>query len=291
MKLGKRSVWAPTDGFNAQDLAAFAQRLEGWGYSALWIPDAMGRDPLVAASWILANTKDLIVATGIANIYSRDASTMRAGQIALNEQSGGRFLLGLGVSHQPFVEGVRGHDYLPPVPTMRNYLERMKAQQFMGQPAPEEPLTVIAALGPKMLELAGTVADGAHPYLVPPEHTAQARDITGPDALLCVEQKVIFETNPDKARGLAREMLQIYLPLPNYRNNLLRCGYTEDDCESGGSDRLVDGIIAWGDEKAIAERLQAHEDAGATQVCIQALGGKAPGLPDERILEALAPNA
>jgi hypothetical protein len=102
---------------------------------------------------------------------------------------------------------------------------------------------------------------------------------------------VIFETDADKARGLAREMLQIYLPLPNYRNNLLRCGYTEDDCENGGSDRLVDGIIAWGDEKAIAERLQAHEDAGATQVCIQALGGKAPGLPDERILGALAPNA
>jgi len=290
MQLGKRAVWAPTDGMNADDLAAFAQRVEAWGYSALWIPDAMGRDPMVAASWMLANTTNLVLATGIANIYSRDVSAMKAAQVALNEQSGGRFLLGLGVSHKPFVEGVREHDYLAPVPTMRNYLEGLKEHQFMGQQAPEEPSTVIAALGPKMLELARTHAQGAHPYLVPPEHTVQAKDILGNDALLCVEQKVLFETDATKARATARQNLGIYLTMPNYCNNLRRCGFDDEDFENNGSDRLIDTIIAWGDEDTIAARIKAHEDAGATQVCVQALNPTGSAVPDERILEILAPG-
>jgi probable F420-dependent oxidoreductase len=290
MQLGKRAVWAPTDGMNADDLAAFAQRIEAWGYSALWIPDAMGRDPMVAASWMLANTKDLILATGIANIYSRDVSTMKAAQVALNEQSGGRFLLGLGVSHQPLVEGVRGHEYLAPIPTMRNYLEGLSAAQFMGQPAPEEPSTVIAALGPKMLELAKTHAQGAHPYLVPPEHTVQAKEILGDEAWLCVEQKVLFETDAATARATARQMLGIYLAMPNYRNNLKRCGFNDEDFENNGSDRLIDAVIAWGDADSIAARIKEHEDAGATQVCVQALNPAGGAVPDERILEILAPG-
>ena len=192
MDLTKRAVWAPTDGMDAPSLAKFAQQVEAWGYSALWIPDAMGRDPLVAASWMLGNTETLIVATGIANIYGRDVRAMKSGQIALAEQSGGRFLLGLGVSHAPFVEGVRGHDYLAPIPTMRNYLEAMAECPYMGQQPAADPPIVIAALGPKMLALSASHAQGAHPYLVPPEHTAQAREIVGPDTLLCVEQKVLL---------------------------------------------------------------------------------------------------
>ena len=290
MELGKRAAWAPTDGFSAPDLAAFAQRLEGWGYDALWIPDAMGRDPMVAAGWMLANTTDLKIATGIANIYSRDPATMKAGQVALNEQSGGRFLLGLGVSHQPLVEDVRGNEYKAPVATMRSYLERLNAHQFMGQPAPEQPSTVIAALGPKMLELARDLTQGAHPYLVPPSHTAGAREILGDEPWLCVEQMVLFETDAEKARAAARQVLSIYLPMPNYQNSLIRCGFTRDDFEGNGSDRLVDGIIAWGDEDTIAARIKDHEDAGATQVCIQALNPDGGFTPDERILEALAPG-
>lgn len=290
MKLGKRAVWAPTDGLSAPDLAAFAKQVEAWGYSALWIPDAMGRDPMVACSWMLANTDKLILATGIANIYGRDVRAMKSAQVALAEQSGGRFLLGLGVSHQPFVEGIRGHDYLPPIAAMRDYLERLADTPFMGQSAPEDPPTVIAALGPKMLALSAELCAGAHPYLVPPEHTAQAREIVGPDTWLCVEQKVLLESDADKARGIARKTLDIYFQMPNYRNNLKRCGFDDDDFENNGSDALVDAVVVWGDEKTIAARLQAHEDAGADQVCIQALNPDESPAPDRRILAAMAPG-
>ncbi|TDI60469.1 MAG: TIGR03620 family F420-dependent LLM class oxidoreductase [Alphaproteobacteria bacterium] len=289
MELGKRAVWAPTEGLGAPDVASFAQQIEAWGYSALWIPEALGRDPMVAASWMLANTENLIVATGIANIYGRDARAMKAAQVTLSEQSGGRFLLGLGVSHKPLVEAMRGHEYLAPIPTMRNYLDAMAKCEVMTQPPPEEPPTVIAALGPKMLELAKTMTQGAHPYLVPPEYTVQAREILGEDTWLCVEQKVLLETDATKARAIARQTLAIYLPLPNYRNNLVRCGFKDDDFENNGSDRLVDAIVAWGDADTIAVRIKEHEDAGATQVCIQALNPDGGAIPDNRILELLAP--
>jgi len=288
MQLGQRAVWAPTEGFGAADAAAFARRVENWGYSALWIPEAVGREPMAHAAWLLAHTEKLVVATGIASIYARDACASRGAQITLNEQSGGRFLLGLGVSHRPFVEGVRGHDYTSPVATMRAYLEAMKATQSMAPPPPEEPTTVIAALGPKMLELAKTHADGAHPYLVTPEHTQQAREILGPDRLLCVEQKVLLESDPAKARQVARQALAIYLALPNYRNNLIRLGFAEEEIDNGGADRLVDALVIWGDEGKIGDAVQAHIDAGASQVCIQPLNPSGARVPDERILEALA---
>ena len=291
MNLGPYSVWCSTDGLNAVDAAAFAQRVENWGYSALWIPEALGREPIAHSSWLLANTKTLIIATGIASTYARDAVAARLAQITLNEQSGGRFLMGLGVSHRPFVEGVRGHDYTSPVANMRTYLEGMKAATVMGQPAPEEPQTVVAALGPKMLELSKTHADGAHPYLVTPEHTAGARNILGPDKLLCVEQKVLFESDPTKAREVARKNLAIYLGLPNYRNNLLRLGFTNDDCDNGGSDKIVDALVVWGNEETIASRLKEHLDAGATQVCIQPVNPGGAPVPDEHILEALSPRS
>ncbi len=286
MTLGRRAVWAGLDGYTAKEAAAFARRLEDWGYGTLWIPEGLGREPLSLAAWLLASTERLTVATGITNIYGRDARTARVAQLALNEQSGGRFLLGLGVSHKPLVEGFRGHAYGKPLAAMTGYLDAMKQVQYMAPPPAEPPKTVIAALGPRMLEVARERADGAHPYLVTPEHTAEARRILGAGKLLCPEQKVVLETDPAKAREIARKGIAIYLGLPNYRNNLLRLGFTAEDMDKGGSDRLVDAIIAWGDEAAIDARIEAHLKAGADQVCIQAL--TADGRADETALERLA---
>jgi probable F420-dependent oxidoreductase len=290
MELGRLGVWFFTDALPVQQAADFARRVEALRYSALWIPEVLGREPLAHASWLLANTQRLIVATGIANIYARDANTAAQGQRTLAEQSGGRFLLGLGVSHVPMVEGLRGHKYERPVATMRAYLERMEKAPYGAVRPSEAPPTVIAALGPKMLALAAEKTRGAHPYLVPPEHTAQAREILGPDAWLCTEQKVLLLTDPSKARAVARQAIAMYLGLVNYRRNLMRLGFTESDLDAGGSDRLVDALIAWGDEKRIADRVQAHLDAGATQVCIQPLHPEGQPQPDLRILEALAPS-
>src|SRR5258708_14011806 len=185
MKLSKLGVWAGMDAFTATEAAAFAQRVEGWGYGALWIPEAMGRNSLVNAAWLLANASTLVIATGIANIYARDWVAAASAQKALNEQSGGRFLLGLGVSHVPLVEGFRGQHYGKPVATMRAYLEGMKKAHYVAPQPSEPPKTVIAPLGPKMLALAGEQADGAHPSNVTPENTAQARKILGPGQMLC----------------------------------------------------------------------------------------------------------
>jgi len=288
MELGKVGVWSFPDRLPAPEAARFAQRVEALGYSALWLPEAVGRDPFASAAWLLANTENLVLATGIASIYARDANAMKAAQMTLAEQSGGRFLLGLGVSHAPMVEMVRGHSYGKPVATMRAYLERMDQAPYAAVAPEEAPPRVIAALGPKMLELARERCQGAHPYLVPPEHTAQAREILGPDAWLCTEQKVLRQTDPSAARPIARGALAIYLNLPNYRNNLLRLGYEDKDFADGGSDRLVDAIVAWGDEKALAERVRAHLQAGASHVCVQPLHPEGQPVPDEAVLEALA---
>ena len=293
MKIGKLGVWAATEGMSAADAAAFAKRVEGWGYGAMWIPEAMGRNVLVHSSWLLANTTALTIATGIANIYARDAMAMAAAQLTLAEQSGGRFLLGLGVSHVPLVEGVRGHVFENPIGKMRGYLEAMAKAHYIAPQPSEKPLTVIAALGPQMLALTAELADGAHPYNVTPEHTAQARAALGPGKLLCPEQKVMLETDPAIARAAGRKNLAVYLPLPNYRNNLLRLGFTETDLSGCGSDRLIDGLVAWGDESAIRKRIQEHWDAGADHVCIQSIrpDGDAGKPPNEKIFELLAPMA
>jgi probable F420-dependent oxidoreductase len=269
MQLGKLGVWYFLDGMSAAAAAETAQRIETLGYSALWIPETAGRNPLVHASWLLANTTRLILATGIANIYHREPGVVVAAQKALAEQSGNRFLLGIGVSHKPFVEGVRGLTYRPPVATMRDYLQKMAAAPYQSVEPSEEPPTVIAALGPKMLELARDQCTGAHPYFVSPEHTAFARNILGPDKWLCVEQKVILEPDAATARDLARPVAQIYAGLPNYRNNWLRMGLSERDLDNGGSDKFIDATFAWGTVDQIRARINEHFDAGADHVCIQ----------------------
>jgi probable F420-dependent oxidoreductase len=289
MTLQKLGVWTATDPLPAAETAAFARRLEAWGYGALWIPEAVGREVFSASAWLLANTSSLIVASGIANIYARDPLSAAAAQKGLNEQSGGRFLLGLGVSHIPLVQDLRRHEYGKPVATMRTYLQSMAAAPYNSVPPAAPPQTVLAALGPKMLELSAELTDGAHPYNVTPEHTAQARAILGAHKLLCVEQGAILEADAARARARARQFLALYLGLPNYVNNWRRLGFGDTDFAGGGSDRLVDAVIAWGDEKAIRTRIEQHWQAGADHVCVQAIGPTA--IPDERLLSLLAPQS
>ena len=290
MQLGKLGVWAAMDVLSAAEGAAFARQVEGWGYAALWLPESRGRNVLVHSAWLLANTEKLILAPGIANIYARDAMAMANGQRALAEQSGGRFLLGIGVSHAPTVTGLRGHQYGRPVATMRAYLEAMLAAPYLAPEPAERPLTILAALGPRMLALSASHADGAHPYNVPPEHTAEARRIMGPGKLLCPEVWVLLESDPATARSAARQALATYMRLDNYLNNWRRLGFGDDDLNNGGSDRFIDANVAWGGEAAIRKRLQEHWDAGADHICIQSINPDGSRRPDERVLALLAPR-
>src|SRR5436190_24038691 len=248
MQLGKLGVWAPMDALTAAEGALFAQKVEEWGYAALWLPESRGRNVLAHSAWLLANTKELIVAPGIANIYARDPMAMASGQRGLNEQSDGRFLLGVGVSHRPMVQGLRGHTYGKPVSTMRSYLAGMRDAPYQAPMPREKPLTVVAALGPRMMALSSEFADGAHPYNTTPEHTAKARGILGPGKLLCPEVWVLLETDPAAARRAAREALSRYMQLENYVNSWRREGFGYDDLAGGGSERFLDAMVAWGDE-------------------------------------------
>jgi probable F420-dependent oxidoreductase len=294
MELGNLGVWMSMDSMTAAAAAAFAKRVEAWGYAALWIPESRGRNALVHSSWLLANTQRLIVATGIANVYARDPMAMANGQRGLNEQSDGRFLLGVGVSHRPMVQEVRGHTYDKPVATMRAYLAAMRDAPYQAPMPRDKPLTVVAALGPRMMALSSELADGAHPYNTTPEHTAKARAILGPGKLLCPEVWVLLETDPAAARRAAREALSRYMQLENYVNSWRREGFGDDDLAGGGSERFLDAMVAWGDEGAIRARVRQHWDAGADHVCIQPISpqGSPPGsrqIVDDRILELLAP--
>lgn len=273
MALGSTGIWTfnldlvpPT---RSQELAA---ELEELGYGAIWIPEAVGREAFTNAAILLAGTRRITVATGIASIWGRDAMTMAAAHKTLSSWFPGRFLLGMGVSHAGAVEGLHGHRYERPYQRMVEYLDAMDAALFLASEPPEPPRRVLAALGPKMLRLAAERAAGAHPYLVTPEHTATARSVLGDGPLLAPEQAVALTTDADEARTLGRQHLAIYLDLPNYANNWRRLGFDDDDLRDGGSDRLVDALVAWGDVEDIAARVQAHRDAGADHVCIQALG-------------------
>lgn len=287
--LGRLGVWAALDALSAEESSKFANQLEAWGYTALWTPEAVGRDPFAFIGFLAGRTEKLVFATGIANIYARDPMTFKGIHQTIEELAPSRFVLGLGVSHAHLVSKVRGHEYKKPLTTMRNFLESMESALYMGtQPKQQAPI-VIAALRDKMLELAATKTAGAHPYLTPPEHTERARKVMGPDAWLCPEQMVILESDASKAREIARKHLAVYTRLPNYQNNLKQFGFEDADFEDGGSDKLVDGIVAWGDEQAIRDRLEAHYKAGANHVCIQAFRPDGEMSPDLNALEVLAP--
>ena len=291
MNIGKLGVWYFFDKLTATESAEAAIRIENLGYSTLWIPETIGKSPMVQSSWLLSNTKTLNLATGIANIYHREPGVTLAAQKSLAEQSNNRFLLGLGVSHTRIVEGIRGLKYGPPLSTMRRYLEAMEEAPYTGAKPSEEPPLVIAALGPKMLALAAEKTNGAHPYFTSPDHTAVARNIMGKDSWLCVGQKVILESDPVKARELAKPVAKTYKDLPNYRNNWIRMGLTEDDIDNM-SDKFIDATFAWGSEQTIQNRIKEHFDAGADHVSIQPVNtnGKLSEL-DWDCLELLSPNS
>ena len=287
--IGRVGLWTGVlDQLPSSQAVEWAGEAESLGYGAIWIPETVGRDPFITASLLLGGTTDLRVATGIANIYARDPLTMANTQRSLEEAFPGRFLLGLGVSHHTLVEWVRKHDYSKPLSYMREYLAAMDKALFRAVGPQDRPETVLAALGPKMLELSATAASGAHPYFVPPEHTAIAREAIGADAKLYPEQMVILDTDPASARELARKNMAIYLGLPNYANNLKRLGFDEDELTpESPSDRVVDAIVAWGGVDECKARVDAHFDAGADHVCVQVLAAEPSGVLDG--WRALAP--
>jgi probable F420-dependent oxidoreductase len=250
---------------------------EELGFAAYWTPESIGREALTSASLLLQGTSEIVVGTDIAQIWARDPIAAASGARTLAGASGERFILGLGVSHAPIVTR-RGHTYEKPLEAMATYLEAMKQQPTRSSEPVEAAPVLIAALGPKMLALASSAALGALPYLVGPAHTAEARSIMGPDAFLAVEQGVVLDASGSWWE-VARSHLTTYLSLPNYRNSFRRQGFDEADLEDGGSDRLVDAIVAHGDEAAIWERVEAHFAAGADHVAIQILSSTGGAMP------------
>ncbi len=272
MTLGQVGIWTATlDALEvpaAQDAVAELDE-QGWG--ALWFGEAYGREAFTAAALYLAASRRMTVATGIASIYGRDAVATSSAARTLEAAFPGRFVLGLGVSHAPLVERMRGHTYGRPLAAMGEYLDAVDAAPYAAAGGQQPPPRVLAALGPKMLELSRDRAQGAHPYLVTPEHTAQAREVLGDGPLLAVEQAVVLDDDEDEWRRRAHAHLEIYTGLPNYRASWVRQGFAEDDLGRGGSDRLKAAMVTRGVDAARA-RVREHLDAGASHVCLQVLG-------------------
>ena len=284
-------IWANLGALPAVESLALATTVEKYGYKALWVPEGGGgRDPFAHAAYLLSHTERLELATGIANIWIRDPLAMCSAANTVAELAGGRFVLGIGVSHQPTVND-RGHVYSRPYSFMKEYLRLLKSSTYRGVPPKQAVPIVIAALHPRMLELAARETSGTHPYFVPPEHTAQVRAQIGPSPWICVEQTIILENDSVKARAAARRFMSNYVPrLPNYTNNLKALGWQDAEFGDGCSERLVDAIVAWGNEQKIRDRVEAHFKAGATHVCLQSIRIDGQPGPDMRALEALAPQ-
>ncbi len=290
-RIGPLGVWTfRLDEMTSAEARDAVTRFERMGAGAVWIPESVVSKEVFAHSTLLLTWSERItVATGIANIWARDPVAMANGARTLAESFPGRFILGLGVSHEPAVKR-RGGAYQKPLSHMRSYLDAMDKARSSG-PEPAHPADrVLAALGPKMLELSAARTAGAHPYFVPVEHTPIARRVLGPEPLLAVEQAVVFESDPDIAREIARDHMKGYLRLDNYANNLRRLGWTDEDV-TGLSDRLVDAVVAWGSHDAIIERIAAHFRAGADHVCVQPLARQAAPIPFERLDDLLRETA
>lgn len=271
MNIGRVGIWSMA--LEAQPLSVAQEavaELDELGFPALWVPEALGKEVMSHAALLLAATRGMVVATGIANLWARDATAMVNAQRTLTEGFPERFLLGIGVSHTPTVAH-RGHTLVSPVQATRGYLEAMDAARYFGA-APAAPLhRVLAALGPRMLTLAAELTEGAHTYTVPVEHTEQARRRLGQGPLLIPEQKVVLASDPADARRIGRANVGRLLRLPNYAGNLRRLGFTDEDFADGGSDRLVDALVAWGDVEDVRRRVKEHLDAGADHVALQVL--------------------
>jgi probable F420-dependent oxidoreductase len=275
-RLSGTGIWSSMLRYgDAAEAATLAAELESLGYSALWIPD-VGGDLFGPLDNLLGATTTATIATGILNVWMHTAQETAAEHARLTAEHGPRLLFGLGISHQRLIDHVNEPGtYQRPIDVMASYLDGLDAA-----PTPVAEIDrIIAALGPRMLELARARTAGTHPYLVTPDLTRNARAGVGPDRLVACEQGVVLETDASTAREIARLHLKTYLELPNYSNNWKRQGFTDDDLTDGGSDRLVDSLVVWGDETTIAARLQEHRDAGADHVCIQVLTDNPRGLP------------
>lgn len=256
-----------TEAMSTSELIHCATRLEQQGYDSLWLPELFGREPVSTAGFLLGETERLKVATGIANIYVRDAHSMAQTRQTLAELSGGRFILGLGVSN-PGLNATRGHEWQAPLPMMRQYLASMAAAEI-DSPVPQHPAPLyIAAHGPKLQKLGAEQTDGIITYLMPPEHTALSRQLIGPDAQLTVVSPFLAEADPAIARHKARKALQYYVTLDYYHREWAKLGFTDEDFSNGGSDQLIDMLVAWGDEDALQTRLEAFRNAGANRVVV-----------------------
>lgn len=288
MKFGKYGVFTFTDQLDGTQLAELCGRVEELGYSTLWYPEAFNYETFGVGSYLLAKSRKLVVASGIANIYARDPAASVMGHNTLNALYDGRFVLGLGVSHAPLVSDVRGHEYQRPLATMRRYLDDMdRAWEALGG-APAVKQVVLAALGPNMSKLSAERTLGAFPYNITPAQVPLSREAMGGKGAVICEQKVCLCEDPQRARAAARAALAPYLPLPNYFKNWFRLGFDESDLADGGSDRLMDAMVLWGSVADIKAGLAAYFDGGADQVVIQPIRADGEPGPDWAALEALA---
>ena len=293
-------VFLYPDNFSGSELGNFARRFEDLGYASIWYPEAMFYESFTVGSFLLSSTNGITVASGIASIYARDAvATLQCGR-GIQKLYPNRYITGLGVSHKLLVEDLRGHTYRKPMTAMTEYLDAMDAArpQLSGNDTP----LILAGLGPKMMELAAERSDGVHPFNSPPEHTHWARKIVGPEKWICTAQHICLTTDAAAARRAARRALEFYFVAPNHYRNWLRIGYDLSDLEHGGSNRLIDALVAWGTESQIRDRLQQHFDAGATQIIINTIqpetesasknaidGHNFQSSPDWDVYELLAP--
>ena len=285
MNLPRLGAWYSTDKLTSPaQIREFVAHVERLNYGVLWYPESRGNESFSVAAFMLAHTSKLLIGSSIASIYARDAFTSHRGMVTLNSLFDNRFILGLGVSHPPMVEGLRGHTYEKPIPAMRRYLQAMAKGETDTAAWP----VCVAALGPLMLKLSGELTQGAIPYNTNPRHTAEAAKLLGSSKWLAIEQKVTLETNPAKARALGRKELTRYLALDNYRNNFLRIGFTEADFANGGSDNFIDQMCLWGSVDQVKAGLRAHFAAGATHVAIQPVHDEGDIAARDHILSVLA---
>jgi probable F420-dependent oxidoreductase len=278
--LGRVGVWVPElNLLSAQSSIAAVQALEDIGYSTVWLGEALGKDVFSNASILLSASQRITVAIGIASIWARDAVAMGAAERTVAEAFPHRWVLGLGVSHAASVERIRGHAYRHPLRAMSDYLDRLDAAPLQSAAPEVASPRILAALGPRMLQLAAARTAGAHPFLVSVDHTRWARGLIGSQPVLAPEQAVILETGADRARTVARSHLRGFLRLPNYRANLTRMGYLGADLENDGSDGLIDDLVAWGSVDAVVERVNAHLEAGADHVAVRIISSDVSRVP------------
>lgn len=283
-------VWFAPEAIASPDLVKSTQLMEELGYETFWLAETFGRDPFALAANLGAHTSKIKLATGIANVFHRHPGAMKQAANTVAEQTGGRFILGLGISSPAIVQKVRKLDYSKPVTFLREYLDGYEKARYFAVPPPVEVPLILAALGPKMLGIAKDRSAGAITYNMTPEHTAMAREALGPDRILAVEQKIILGASQDAARATAAGVMKFYQKAPGYRRAWNALGFTDADIDDATA-KYLDGVVAWGDEKTVRDRIEAHVAAGADHVCIQPLhpeGGI--GAIDEDALRAFAPG-